>query len=70
LLGATAVGFLAPPISGDTVGILFSAQVGVLATPLMAFFGVAIGAALVSAPVWVLLRRHQARREPATETSG
>lgn len=67
LLGATAVGFLAPPISGDTVGILFSAQVGVLATPLMAFLGVALGAALVSAPVWVLLRRHQARRLPVTE---
>lgn len=60
LLGATAVGFLAPPISGDTVGILFSAQVGVLWTPIVAFFGVALGAALVSAPVWVLLQRRQA----------
>lgn len=63
LLGATAVGFLAPPISGDTIGIVFSAQVGVLATPLMAFVGVALGAALISAPVWVLLRRRQAVRE-------
>jgi Amt family ammonium transporter len=60
LLGATAVGFLAPPISGDTVGILFSAQVGVLWTPIIAFFGVAVGAAVVSAPVWVLLQRRQA----------
>jgi Amt family ammonium transporter len=59
LLGATAVGFLAPPISGDTVGILFSAQVGVLWTPILAFFGVALGAAAVSAPVWVLLQRRQ-----------
>lgn len=59
LLGATAVGFLAPPISGDTIGIVFNAQVGVLATPLLAFVGVALGAALVSAPVWVLLRRRQ-----------
>lgn len=63
LLGATAVGFLAPPISGDTIGIVFSAQVGVLATPLMAFVGVALGAALISAPVWVLLRRRQAAPE-------
>jgi len=70
LLGATAVGFLAPPISGDTIGILFSAQVGVLLTPLMAFLGVALGAALVSAPVWVLLRRHQARRSPVEERDG
>lgn len=59
LLGATAVGYLAPPISGDTVGILFSAQVGVLWAPLLAFVGVALGAAAVSAPVWVLLRRRQ-----------
>jgi Amt family ammonium transporter len=59
LLGATAVGFLAPPISGDTVGILFSAQVGALWTPIIAFFGVAVGAAAVSAPVWVLLQRRQ-----------
>lgn len=59
LLGATAVGFLAPPISGDTIGILFSAQVGVLGTPLLAFLGVAVGAAAVSTPVWVLLRRRQ-----------
>jgi hypothetical protein len=59
LLGAAAVGFLAPPISGDTIGFLFSAQVGVLATPLIAFLGVALGAVAVSAPVWVLLRRRQ-----------
>lgn len=62
LLGAAAVGFLAPPIWGDTVGVLFSAQVGVIATPLMAFLGVALGSALISAPVWVLLRARQARR--------
>jgi ammonium transporter, Amt family len=70
LLGATAVGFLAPPISGDTIGILFSAQVGVLVTPLMAFLGVALGAAIVSAPVWVLLRRRQSRRDPNERTDG
>lgn len=60
LLGATAIGYIAPPISGDTIGILFSAQVGVLWTPVVAFVGVAIGAAVVSAPVWILLRRRQA----------
>jgi len=70
LLGATAVGFLAPPVWGDTIGILFSAQVGILATPLMAFLGVAVGSALVSAPVWVLLRRRQAAREDADPASG
>lgn len=62
LLGAAAVGFLAPPVAGDTIGVLFSAQVGVLTTPLLAFLGVAAGSAVVSAPPWILLRRHQARR--------
>lgn len=66
LLGATAVGFLAPPVWGDTIGVLFSAQVGVLAAPLLAFFGVALGAAVVSAPVWVLLRRRQTRQDAPT----
>ena len=60
LLGATAMGFLAPPVWGDAVGILFSAEVGVLATPLMAFFGVALGSLLVSAPTWLLIRRRRA----------
>ncbi|MEO5533709.1 MAG: hypothetical protein ABIR17_01090 [Pseudolysinimonas sp.] len=59
LLVAAAIGFLAPPIAGDTVGVLFSAQVGVLNTPLLAFLGVAVGSVIVSAPAWVLLRRHQ-----------
>lgn len=63
LLGATAVGFLAPPVWGDTIGVLFSAQVGILAAPLMAFVGVTVGSALVSAPVWVLLRRRQSARD-------
>ncbi|MEO8529470.1 MAG: hypothetical protein ABI435_10360, partial [Pseudolysinimonas sp.] len=57
LLIAAAVGFLAPPIAGDTVGVLFSAQVGVLNTPLLAFLGVAVGSLVVSAPAWLLLRR-------------
>lgn len=68
LLGATAVGFLAPSVWGDTVGILFSAQVGMLAPPLIAFLGVAVGAALVSAPVWVLLRRRQSSDPAPGET--
>jgi hypothetical protein len=60
LLGATAMGFLAPPVWGDAVGILFSAEVGVLATPLMAFFGVALGSLAVSAPAWLIIRRRRA----------
>jgi hypothetical protein len=59
LLGATAMGFLAPPVWGDAVGILFSAEVGVLTTPLMAITSVAVGAVVVSAPVWLLLIRRR-----------
>ncbi len=62
VLAATAVGFLAPPISGDTVGVLFSAQVSVLLAPLMAIVGVSVWSALASAPAWVLLRRSVTRR--------
>jgi len=70
VLGASAVGFLAPPISGDTMGILFSAQVGVLWTPVVVFFAVAIGAALVSAPVWVLLRQRHESVSPVDDRTG
>lgn len=70
LLGATAVGFLAPSVWGDTIGILFSAQVGAIAAPLVAFLGVAVGSALVSAPVWVLLRRRQSARDDTANASG
>jgi Ammonia permease len=65
ILGATAVGFLAPPIAGDTIGVLFTVQVGTLAAPLVAFLAVALGSVLVSAPVWYLARRRQV--DPAPE---
>lgn len=61
ILVAAAIGFLAPAVSGDTVGIIFTARAAVLIVPLAAFFGVATFAILVSAPVWVLVRRHAAR---------
>jgi hypothetical protein len=61
LLVASAVGFLAPAISGDTVGILFSAQLDVLSVPAVSFIGVALLSLVVSGPAWVLLRRHASR---------
>lgn len=61
LLVATAVGFIAPAIAGDTVGILFSAHLDVLATPVLSFLGVTLLSLVVSAPAWVLLRRHASR---------
>lgn len=66
ILTAAAIGFLAPPISGDTVGVIFTARAAVLSVPLLAFLGVAAFSVAVSAPVWVLVRRHAAReRIPA-----
>ena len=61
LLVASAVGFLAPAISGDTVGILFSAHLDVLSVPVVSFLGVSLLSLVVSAPAWVLLRRHASR---------
>lgn len=61
LLVASAVGFLAPAISGDTVGILFSAHLDVLSVPALSFLGVSLLSLAVSAPTWVLLRRHASR---------
>ncbi|MEO8263518.1 MAG: hypothetical protein ABI566_13200 [Pseudolysinimonas sp.] len=66
ILAAAGIGFLAPAISGDTVGVIFTARAAVLFVPLLAFFGVAGFSVAVSAPVWVLVRRHAAReRIPA-----
>ena len=61
LLVATAVGFLAPAIAGDSIGILFSAHLDVLSVPVLAFAGVTLLSLVVSAPAWVLLRRHASR---------
>jgi len=61
ILVAAGTGFLAPAISGDTVGIIFAARASVLTVPLLAFSAVAVFSVAVSAPVWVLVRRHAAR---------
>ena len=70
VLIATAVGFLAPSISGDTVGILFSGELDVLEVPVISFAAVTVFSLVVSAPAWILLRRHAARaRIPAAIVS-
>lgn len=66
LLGATAMGFLGPPVWGDTIGFLFSAQVGAIAASVAAFAGVAVAALVVSAPAWILVRL---RRRPQAESA-
>ena len=61
VLTAIAVGFVAPAISGDTVGLIFAARAAVLTIPLLALLAVAAFSVAVSAPVWILVRRHAAR---------
>jgi hypothetical protein len=58
IMVATAVGYFAPPVSGDTIGFLFSASIGGFVPPATAFVAVALLSLLASAPLWILLRRH------------
>jgi hypothetical protein len=61
IMVATAVGYFAPPVSGDTIGFLFSASIGGFVPPATAFVAVALLSLLASAPLWILLRRHASR---------
>lgn len=61
ILAAIAVGFVAPAVSGDTVGLIFSARAAVLTVPVLVLVAVAAFSVAVSAPVWVLVRRHATR---------
>lgn len=70
VLVATGIGLLAPPVTGETIGFVFSASVGVLQSPLVAFLGVAAGAILVPAPAWTRLARSRGSSAPAPTASG
>lgn len=66
VLVAIALGFVAPAVSGDTVGLIFSARAAVLTVPVLVLVAVSTFSVVVSAPVWVLVRRHATReRIPA-----
>jgi len=66
VLVAISVGFLAPAVSGDTVGLIFVARASVLAAPALVLAAVAAFSIAVSVPVWLVLRRHATRdRIPA-----
>ena len=55
-----------PAVSGDTVGLIFSARAAVLTVPVLVLVAVSTFSVVVSAPVWVLVRRHATReRIPA-----
>ncbi len=58
---------MAPAVSGDTVGLIFSARAAVLTVPMLVLVAVAMFSVAVSAPVWVLVRRHAARERIPTQ---
>lgn len=62
VLTATAVGFFAPAVSGDTIGFIFSGRIGALVPPVGMFLAVAGFGVLVTAPLWLVGRRR--RRTP------
>lgn len=56
-LVAALVGFLAPAVSGESVGVIFSGQLVGLVQPVIVFAAVAAFAVVVSLPIWMVVRR-------------
>ena len=56
VLASTAVGYLAPAVSGDSIGFLFSGRIAALVPPTLAFLAVAAVGMLVTAPIWAIGR--------------
>jgi ammonia channel protein AmtB len=65
VLSAALVGLLAPVISGDAVGLLFTAQIGAVPVPIEAATTTAAFAAIVSLPVWLVIRFRTRPLSPA-----
>jgi hypothetical protein len=63
VLAAALVGLVAPVISGDAVGILFTAQIGAVPVPVLASGATGLFAAAVSLPVWLVIRARAGRLE-------
>jgi hypothetical protein len=61
VLAAALIGLLAPVISGESVGVLYTAQIEAVPVPLIAAGASIVFAVLVSLPVWVGIRA-RARR--------
>ncbi len=57
VLTSTAIGYLAPAVSGDTVGFVFSGRITALFPPVAAFAAVAALGLAASVPAWLLARR-------------
>ncbi|QEO10161.1 hypothetical protein [Protaetiibacter larvae] len=54
VLASTAIGYLAPAVSGDTIGLLFSGRIAALLPPLAAFLAIAAFGVVTSVPSWLM----------------
>ncbi|MGN6273315.1 MAG: hypothetical protein ACTHMQ_09515 [Protaetiibacter sp.] len=61
VLASTAVGYLAPAVAGDSIGLLFSGRIAALAPPILAIFAVATIGMLATAPIWSIGRTRTPR---------
>lgn len=62
-LTATAIGYLAPAISGDTIGFMFSGRLAAFVPPVATFLAVAAFGVVTSAPAWSLARGGGGRKK-------
>ena len=62
VLASTAIGYLAPAITGDTIGFVFTGRIAALLPPVAAFASAAALGLVLSVPSWLLAR--DARRAP------
>lgn len=60
VLTSTAIGYLAPAVSGDSIGFVFSGRLASLGPPILTFVAVAVAGALVTAPIWAIGRGRRA----------
>lgn len=61
VLTATAIGYLAPAVSGDSIGFLFSGRITALVPPLVALVAVVALGVLATVPIWATAARGRSR---------
>lgn len=60
VITSTAIGYLAPAVSGDTIGFVFSGRIAAFLPPLLAFLAVVAFGVIMSLPAWALRWRRGA----------
>lgn len=57
VLASTAIGYLAPAVSGDSLGFFFSGRITALGPPMLTFLAVVAVGVLATVPIWTIGRR-------------